>query len=126
MNSKMQSAPPFARLDRLLGVQAIGSDDDELARLELPHRARRRAGRTRTPRRPARSRLELAQRERPDPVRVAEPDQLPLGEEHGREGALDASHRRRDRLLERPLVVGDERRDHLRVGGGREAHAPWR
>jgi len=56
-------------------------------------------------------------------VRVAEADQLALGERDDREGALEPRHRGRDRLLERGGVVGDQRADHFGVGGRAEPHA---
>jgi hypothetical protein len=67
--------------------------------------------------------LEPPEDERADPLRVAEADELPLGEEDGGERALDLAHRAGNGLLERPLVAGDQRRDHLGVGGRAQARA---
>ena len=63
---------------------------------------------------------EPAERERPDPLRVAEGEQLPLRERDDRVGALEPRHRPRDRFRDRRGVVRDQRRDHLGVGGGAE------
>ena len=60
---------------------------------------------------------EPAEHERPEAVRVAEGEELAVGEPDDGRRALEPPHRRRDGFLERPLVVGDQRRDHLRVGG---------
>jgi len=65
--------------------------------------------------------LEPTEDERPDPQRVAEAHELPLGEENRGERPLDPAHRACDRLLERALVPRDQRRDHLGVGGRAEA-----
>ena len=67
--------------------------------------------------------LEPSEDERPDPMRVAEAHELPLGEEDGGERALDPAHRACDGLLERTLVAGDQRRDHLGVRGRAQARA---
>jgi hypothetical protein len=67
--------------------------------------------------------FEPSEDERPDPVRVTEADELSLCEENRREGALDSRHRPRNRLLERPLVAGDQGRDHFGVRGGTEPRA---
>ena len=64
---------------------------------------------------------ELAQRERPDPVRVAEGDHGALGHHHGRVGALEARHHRGDGVLDRPRLLDREQRgDDLRVRGAAE------
>ena len=64
---------------------------------------------------------ELAERQRPDPVRVAEGDHGALRHHHGRVGALEARHHRRDGVLDRPLLLDREQRRHdLRVGGAAE------
>ena len=63
---------------------------------------------------------EPAERQRPDPLRIAEGEQLPLRERDDRVGALEARHRLRDRFRDRGGVVRDQRRDHLGVGGGAE------
>src|SRR5262249_58666280 len=67
--------------------------------------------------------VEPAQHERPEPERVPEADQLPLGERRYRERALEPRHRVRDRLGERRGVVRDQRGGNLGVRGGRELYA---
>ena len=65
--------------------------------------------------------VEPAQRERPDPVRVAEGDDRVLGHHHGRVGALQPRHHLRDRVLDQLAAVGGEQGgDDLRVGGAAE------
>ena len=61
-----------------------------------------------------------AERERPDPLRIAEGEQLSLRERDDRVGALEPWHRPRDRFGDRRRVVRDQRRDRLGVGGGAE------
>ena len=123
MNSKMQSEPPSRGSTACSARSPSGVDDDELPGLELPFLLR-----AEEVERAALGREQLvvpepAEHQRPDPVRVAEADQLSLREEHRRERALDAGHRSRDRLLQRALVAGDEGGDHLGVRGGREPGA---
>ena len=55
---------------------------------------------------------EPAEDERPEAVRVAERDQPALRERDARERAVELAHRVRDRLLERRVVVRDQRGDH--------------
>ena len=65
--------------------------------------------------------VEAPERERPDPVRVAEGDDRALGHHHGRVGALEPRHHVGDRVLDQLAVMGGEqRRDDLRVGGAAE------
>ena len=65
--------------------------------------------------------VEPAQRERPDPVRVAEGDDRVLGHHHGRVGALQPRHHVGDRVLDQLAAVGGEQGgDDLRVGGAAE------
>ena len=66
---------------------------------------------------------EPAERERADPLRVAEREQLPLRERDDRVGALEPRHRARDGCRDRRGIVGDQRRDRLGVGGGAERDA---
>ena len=56
-------------------------------------------------------------------MRVAEADQLALGEGGHRERALEPRDRVRDRLVQRRRIVRDQRSDHLGVGGGRQPDA---
>ena len=55
-------------------------------------------------------------------VRVAERDQCSLRERDDRVRTFEASHRVRDGVVERRLVVGDQRRDHLAVGRGAQRY----
>ena len=64
--------------------------------------------------------VDAAEIERPEAVRVAKADQLPFGKRDDRERAFEPPHRSCDRFLQRRRVVGDERGDHLGVGGGRK------
>ena len=61
--------------------------------------------------------------ERPEAVRVAEGDEPALDDRDDRVRALEPGHRVRDRLLERRLVVRDQRGDHLAVGARAQADA---
>ena len=63
---------------------------------------------------------EPAERERPDPVRVAEGDDRALGHHHGRVGALQPRHHLGDRVLDSARVRGEQGGDDLRVGGAAE------
>ena len=65
--------------------------------------------------------LDLAERQRPHPVRVAEGDHRVLGHHHGRVGALEPRHHLGHRVLD-PLVplpgrAGEQRGHDLRVRG---------
>ena len=112
----MQSAPCSAGSTAWIDVQPVVVDDHELAGAHLA--LERRADEV------ERARLggddgvvaEPAEHERPEAVRVAEGEELAVGEPDDGRRALEPRHRRGDRLLERPLVVGDQRRDHLGVG----------
>ena len=127
MNSKMQSAPPPLRLDAP-GSSAARPRRRRRARpARSPARARRRAGRTRTSRRRARSRRRAGRATSGRiPCGSRKPTSLPSERSDDRVGALELRHRRGDRLLERPLVVGDQRGDHLGVGGRARAGCPSR
>jgi hypothetical protein len=64
---------------------------------------------------------ELAERQRADPVWVAEGDHGALGHHHGRVGALEPRHDRGDGVLDRArLLHGKERGDDLGVGRAAE------
>ena len=63
---------------------------------------------------------DAAERERPDPVRVAERDERVVDEHDDRVGALEARHRGGDRLGKRGRVARDQRCDHLGVRGRAE------
>jgi hypothetical protein len=67
--------------------------------------------------------VDRAEVERTEAVRVAEADQLALGESDDRVGAFEPGHGVRDRLAEWCRVVRDQRGDHLGVGRGRERDA---
>ena len=119
----MQSAPRSLG-QRLRRVQAVLVDDDELAgpdvALEVGADQVERAGLGGDDPVVA----EPAERERPEPVRVAEGDERAVGERDDRVGALEPRHRRR----RRPRGSGDgscamQRRDHLGVGGRAEPDA---
>ena len=110
----------LALVDRLNGVEAVLVDHDELARVHLSRRLGAEQVERARLRREHPVVVEPAGDERADPVRVTEAEQLALGEEDDREGALEAAHRLGDGDLERPLVVGDQRGDDLRVGGRAE------
>ena len=109
----MQSAPSLGRLERLHDAHAVAVGEHELARLDLALERRadevERAGLGRDDGVVA----EPAEHERAEAVRVAEREQRAVGEADDGRGAFEPRHRARDRLLERPLVVGDQRRDHL-------------
>ena len=62
--------------------------------------------------------VEFPEDERAEAVRVAEGEELSLGERAHRVRALEAAHRVLDRLLERGRVVRDEGGDQLGVGAG--------
>ena len=112
----MQSAPPVGRLERLRRVEAVGVGDDELAGRDLAHEL----GADEV----ERARLggedpvvvDAADHERPEAVRVAEGDEPSLRQRDDRVGALEPAHRVRHGLVERRLVVRDQRRDQLAVG----------
>ena len=59
--------------------------------------------------------VEPAETERAHAARIAEGDQLALGERDHRERAVEPAHRVRERFAERSRIVGDQRGDHLRV-----------
>ena len=63
---------------------------------------------------------DAAERERADPVRVAEGDERAVDERHDRVRALEPEHRRRDGLGQRRRIARDQGRDHLGVGGRAE------
>ena len=83
------------------------ADEVERARLRREHRVA----------------VDPAEVERAEAVRVAEADQLALGERDDRVRALEPAHRVRDSFLERRGVVRDQRGDDLGVGGRRELDA---
>ena len=94
---------------------------DQLARLHLAHQLGADDVEGAALRGDAEAIAELAQRQRPDPVRVAEGDHRALGHHHGRVGALEPRHHRGDRVLDRPRLLDREQRgDDLRVGGAAE------
>src|SRR4029077_19751405 len=64
--------------------------------------------------------VEPAETERAHATRIAEGDQLALGESDHRERAVEAAPRVRERLSERSRIVGDQRGDHLGVRRGGE------
>src|SRR6476620_8807921 len=103
--------PALGQADHLAGVDLahqFGADDVEGAALGGDDEAV----------------TEAAEAERPDPVRVAEGDDRPLGHHHGRVGALQPRHRVGDRVLDHLPVVGGEQRGHdLRVRGAAELEA---
>jgi hypothetical protein len=108
------------RRHRLGRAAAVGVDHDQLSRLQLAlvvssdevERARLRGDRPVV--------AEPPERERAKAVRVAQSEQLPLGERDDGVSALEPRRSVGDRLLERGRVVGDQRRDHLGVGRRRE------
>ena len=116
----------LGRLDRLDRVQPVVVGDHELARPHLALEGRadevERAGLGRDDRVVA----EPAEHERAEAVRVAEREQRAVGEADDGRRALEPRHRRDDRLLERRVVVGDQRGDHLGVGARRERLADAR
>src|SRR6185436_5695274 len=117
--------PSLLRLDRLEGAQLpVLADDDDLARLHLALVLRadeveraRLGGHDPVPLR------EPAEAERAEAVRVAERGELAAAERDARVRPLEPRHRRRDRVLERPVLRRDERGDRLRVRAGRAGEA---
>ena len=111
------------RFDGLHRLDAVLSDENQLAcaHLAIERRAheveRARLGRD------DRVAAQPAEHQRPEPVPVAEREQLSVGEADDRRRSFDARHRAGDGLRERALVVGDQRRDHLGVGGRGEGLA---
>ena len=102
------------RLDRVdLGTV----DHDQLAGFDLP--LERRADEVERARLRGEHRVvaDPSEHERAEAVRVAEAEELSVGEPDDGGGALELRHRSRDGLLQRPLVLGDQRGDHLAVGG---------
>ena len=115
----MQSAPPLvlrhdlASLDPLVDQHQLAWADFALElRADEVERARLR--------RDDPVAVEPAEAERAHAARVAEGDQLSLGERDHRERAVEPAHRVRDGVAERRRIVGDQRGDHLGVGGGGE------
>ena len=104
------------RLERLRRPQTPCVGDDELARRDLAHEfgahevERARLGRE------DKVLLQAADHERPEAVRVAEPDQPSLRERDDGIGALEPTHRVRHGLLEGSGVVCDQCGDQLAVG----------
>ena len=95
---------------------------DQLARADLAHQLGADDVEGAALRGDAAAVAELAERQRPDAVRVAEGDHGALGHHHGRVGALEARHHRGDGVLDRPLLLDREQRgDDLRVRGAAEA-----
>ena len=113
----MQSAPPSAGSTACTLRSPLVVDEHRLAALDLAHELRADEI--------ERARLgcddpvvvDPAEHERPEAVRVAERDQRALRERDDRVRAVEPPHRVRDGLVERRLVVRDQRRDHLAVGG---------
>ena len=111
---------PLERLDR---VQAVGVGEDELARLHLAHELRADEV--------ERARLggddpvvvDAPDHERAEAVRVAERDEPSFRERDDGVRALEPAHRVRHGLVERRLVVRDQRGDQLAVGRRRELDA---
>ena len=64
--------------------------------------------------------VQAAEDERPEAVRIAEREQLALGERGHGVRALEPAHRVDDRVGERRRVVRDQRGDQLGVGARRE------
>ncbi len=112
----MQSAPPSACSSACVACEAVGVGDDELSRRDLANEfgadevERARLGGE------DEVFLDSADHERPEAVRVAEADQPSLGQGDDRVGPLEPAHRVRHGLVERRLVVRDQRRDQLAVG----------
>src|SRR5439155_13014256 len=92
-------------------------DDDELAVSDLAVERRADEVEGARLRRDHAIAPEPTEAERAEPVRVTERHQLPLGERDDGERTLESRHGRRDRVLERRGIVGDQRRDQLAVGG---------
>ena len=120
----MQSAPRSRRLERLDRANTVLVRDHELARADLPLEDRSDQVERTGLRRNHRVVAESPEDERTEPERITNAKKLPLGQSDDRRGSLETSHRSGDRLVERALVVGDQRCHHLRVGarGERLAH----
>ncbi len=111
------------RLDRLHAAQPVVVDEHRFAALDLAHELgadeieRTRLGGDDP------VVMNFAEHERAEAVRVAKRDELALRERDDRVRALEPLHRVRDGVLERRLVVRDQRGDHLAVRGRLERHA---
>jgi hypothetical protein len=101
-------------------MQAVGVGHHQLARRDLAHEL----GSHQIERAGLRSEdpivMDSSDYEWTEAMCVAEADEPPLRQGDDRVGAREPAHRVRDRLLERCLVVRDQRRDQLAVGRGPE------
>ena len=116
----MQSAPRSPARRPAPTCSPFSSIDDRLAALDLAHELRADEVERARLRGDDPVVVDAAEHERAEAVRVAERDELALGERDDRVRALELLHRVRDRIEERRLVVRDQRGDHLAVG--RRAH----
>ena len=120
MCSKTQVALRSA-FDHLARLEAALGQGDHLAGVHLAHQLGADDVEGAALRGDDEAVAEPAQRERPDPVRVAEGDDRVLGHHHGRVGALHPRHHLADRVLDQLAAVGGEQGgDDLRVGGAAE------
>ena len=115
----------FVRLDGLADLEPALAQRDHLAGVDLPHQLRADDVERTALGGDEEVGPEAAERQRPDPVGIAEGADPALRHHDGRVGALEPRHRLDDRVLD-PLLVGrgQERRDDLRVGGAAEGDAP--
>ena len=97
-------------------VQSLVVDDHELAGSHLALERRADEVECAALRRDDVIVAETAERKRTEAVRVAEGEQLAVGEADDGRGAFETLHARGDGRFERALVVGDQRGDHLGVG----------
>ena len=121
----MQSAPRVgAARAPAIACEAVGVGDRRARPARPRGRTRRRRGRARTSRRRRPSRPEFARsRAAGSRARRGSAIEPSLRERDDRVRALEPAHRVRDGLVERRLVVRDQRRDQLAVGRRAERDA---
>src|SRR5215211_7799675 len=117
---RLQLETPACQRDQLTGLHLadhLRTDDVEGAALGGDHEAFAEVV----------VRLDLAERQRPHPMRVAEGDNRVLGHHHRGVGPLEPRHHLGDRVLDPLLALtgrpGEQRRHDLRVRGPAQLHS---
>ena len=105
------------RVDRLHAAQPVLVDEHRFASLDLSHELRADEIQRARLGRDDPIIMNATEHERAEAERIAECDQRPLRDRDDRVGPFEPPHRVRNRLVERRVVVRDQRRDHLAVGG---------